>query len=128
MNEATHTLETATATLAEADRQYCEAVDMFCDAAKDLPDNPRITRLGKNCFTMKASDLGRNWSAEYHDFKVQYRHITDAMRKAGPGKALTTLTGIVEAGRIRMGGSAPWTINLHPDVVKNLTAILPKEA
>ncbi len=39
---------------------------------QELPDNPRITRIGTDnkAFTMSFKDLGERWSPYYHDFNT----------------------------------------------------------
>jgi hypothetical protein len=43
---------------------------------ESLPENPRITRIDKNCFTIGIHDLGTvNWTPFYHDFTHQYKFL-----------------------------------------------------
>lgn len=105
--------------LAEKMAQIVAALE---EEINKLPDNPKIKRLGEKCFTMKASDLGNNWSPEYHDFKRQYREIVAGMRKReNPDTALRFLQDILGAREFRKGHQK---IQLHPDVVAHVRKLL----
>ena len=76
-----------------------------------LPDNPRISRLGYDCFTISSKDLGTVWSPEYHDFKYQYHILLDLCDQTGDirRKLLTAL----RAKQFRKTDKA--LVRLHPD-------------
>lgn len=88
----------------------------------ELPDNPRISRLRGSCFTMLASNLGNNLSAEHHDFREQYRILVEMMEKAGPWSALKVLTEAIETESLCPYGRKH--LNLHPDVVEHLKGLV----
>ena len=92
-----------------------------------LPDNPRISRATGNprCFVMSSSNLGDNWSAEYHDFGHQHRLLADAVDRAGPLKAAETLRTIARQGYVRTPCyNTPRKQKLHPDVVAQIEGLL----
>jgi len=106
----------------------------LADLIQALPDNPRITRLGSGCFTMKMSDTfaafktGRyksgeekremmsNWCPESHDFKRQYQWIAGVLNKADIENIPRFLNSIIEDETFR--GKA-----FHPEVIRNLKTI-----
>jgi hypothetical protein len=65
------------------------------DLIDNLPDNPRITRLNKNCFTISSRDLNSNWNAFYHDFKQQAEFIQNHICEMKPEFIIPTLKRIV---------------------------------
>lgn len=83
-----------------------------------LPDNPRITRLGNspNCFTMSSKNLGNNWSVEHHDFKKQYELIVSELEASEPANLFNKLQKIISEGKVVRPGPGH-SLNLHPDVV-----------
>jgi len=89
---------------------------------EDLPDNPRIKRLTRNCFVVSSRDLGSNWTPTHHDFKAQYRLIVAAIQRASAGRAFAVLRNIVREQQIKPLRRQPLT--LHPDVVAHLTTLI----
>jgi hypothetical protein len=45
------------------------------DMIDNMPENPRIKRIGGNCFTISSKDLSSNWTPFFHDFRMQAEHI-----------------------------------------------------
>lgn len=78
-----------------------------------LPDNPRIHRINDRCFIMMSSDLGSNWTAEFHDFKHQYEYIAEMIDTEQPKTVCALLDQIVEKGSITRKHQ---TVYFHPDV------------
>ena len=112
---------------AEVERHNAEMrrlVSAFRARIESLPDNPRIRRLGQNCFVGSFSDMGRSWSAEHHDFKAQYRHLSEIVGRS-PERAVQLVRDAVESESIRVGDSGRrFTVALHPDVVGHLRQLL----
>jgi hypothetical protein len=106
-----------------ATQQATELVEALNARIESLPDNPRIKRLGANCFTISNKDLGNNWTPAHHDFKQQYRLIVKALQQARTIDAIAVLQQIVAQGRVRDGNSKNH-INLHPDVIVHLRTLL----
>jgi DNA-binding GntR family transcriptional regulator len=116
---------------AELDRHETEMRRLVEDLKAQiaaLPDNPRITRISKQAFTISSRDIGSNWSAEHHDFKCQYRKLVEMIERAEPGRAVAIVRNAVEDGAIRPSKSSSSTIRLHPDVVAHLKTLLGLEA
>ncbi len=90
-----------------------------------LPDNPRINRLGSNCFTMSSKHLGEAWSPFYHDFKSQYQKIVEIIESSRPETIVSTLEKIIKPSKFghwyKQGGNR---YRFHPEVIKNLQTIL----
>lgn len=84
----------------------------------DLPDNPRIKRMGPHCFIMSSKHLGDNWSVEHHDFKRQYELIVQELEKSSTEDIIKKLKTIVSEGKVRIPSTfSHTTVKLHPDVV-----------
>jgi hypothetical protein len=86
-----------------------------------LPDNPRIQRLGKQCFVVRSKDVGNNWAPEHHDFRWQYQAIIKTIQKARTDNAIGALQDIIASKKVKGSGCS---VNLHPDVVTNLKTLL----
>ena len=91
-----------------------------------LPDNPDITRLGESgkCFSIPFSKLGQTWSAEFHDFRLQYDALLCVVEQADLLKLPFKLSKILHDGKLKAGGKI---ITLNPVVIKALAAILAGE-
>ena len=106
------------------EEQMKRLVSAFTAKIQELPDNPSISRVSKDSFVAMSSSMGNNWSVEHHDFKSQYRHLTDLI-KASPGRAVQIVTDAIERKFIRVGPSdCRFTIGLHPDVVGHLQVVM----
>lgn len=90
-----------------------------------LPDNPRIKRLGNNCFTMSSKDLGESWSPFFHDFKSQYDKIVEIIEASKPEVIVSTLEKIIKPSKFghwyRTGAEK---LRFHPEVIENIKSIL----
>lgn len=88
-----------------------------------LPDNPKIKRLSDSpsCYSVKAGDLGNNFSAEYHDFKWQYERIIEIIDKTDTLNLPTVLAGLVMGARYKKDQRI---ITFHPEVIRRLTEII----
>jgi len=85
----------------------------------EMPDNPRITRVGDgNCFIMSSAHISKNMSAEHHDFKYQYREIIKYLQKPTPLHPIEKLQRILEKGRIPDHENRFFT--LHEDVLNHI--------
>ena len=117
-------------------------VKEFRHQIEGLPDNPNIKRLSPNGFIANFSDVSAsgtmerdgkkvhvasNWSPEHHDFKTQYRHLSEMVQK-NPERAIHIVHEAVMRETIRVGqGDSRFTINLHPQVVSHLRGFLKSE-
>lgn len=95
----------------------------IADKILSLPDNPRITRLGNNCFTVQSSAfLNGPWNVAYHDFKQQYKAINKELTKAPIEDTLKVLNRIINTGYVRE--TSTYRFRLHPDVIQHLNKLL----
>lgn len=101
--------------------QIALAKDEIIKIVSTLPDNPRIKRLGTQCFVMRASDLGNNWSAEHHDFKVQYERVIKEIDKTSIRLIPAFFHKAIVDGRIKESNGQYFTF--HMDVRKHLSEI-----
>ena len=114
-------------------------VDQIKEKVRALPDNPRITRLGPNTFTVRKKDLIdppredksggagiSNWTPEHHDFIMQYDAILDAIDSGDPAHVFTRLRNILATEYVQV--TSQYRIKLHPDVVHHLQVLVDKEA
>lgn len=112
-------------------------VSRLKQAILDLPDNPRIKRLSKNCFVAKSKDVfaSGNWTPVHHDFKAQYRHIVDLVGRAESKNKIQVVKDAVQTGSIRVGGQdrnhsfyrccdTRYSIRLHEDVRAHLAGLV----
>jgi hypothetical protein len=91
---------------------------------RELPDNPRVTRIAHHCIIPVFKDLGNNWSVEHHDFKRQHEILIAAIDAARPDRCLEVLRNAVKDGSIRCGNEHGNTVRLHPDVIKAVCGLL----
>jgi hypothetical protein len=89
----------------------------------DLPDNPKINRVTTKCFVMKSSDLGRNWSPEYHDFRIQYKSVIFCIKRSR--NVIAALRQITINKKVQTSHGN--FITLHPEVIANLKTLLTEE-
>lgn len=85
---------------------------------RNLPDNPKIHRIGKNTYTINVSDLSEDvkLSPRHYDFKRQYEEIIRLVERTNIKDVESRLDEIIRTGR--------WeTMVFHPDVIKNLKRI-----
>jgi hypothetical protein len=86
-----------------------------------LPDNPRINRINRSCYTINFSDLGASWSAEYYDFKRQYQRIIEWLRLRDSLGVLERLKEQLASGYLRFEQTR-W--KLHPEVIEHVRKLL----
>jgi hypothetical protein len=86
-----------------------------------LPENPRTNKVAINCFTMLASDLGKCWSAEYHNFNSQYKVLIDIIDTSELRVILKALGHIIKDGKVKHKNNV---VHFHPDVVEHIKGIL----
>jgi hypothetical protein len=102
-------------------------VKEFRHQIEGLPDNPNAKRLGGKGFIVSSSDMKNNWSPEHHDFKSQYKYLSEMVQK-NPERAIYIIHEAVMRETIRVGqGDSRFTINLHPEVVSHLRGFLKSE-
>ena len=94
-------------------------------AVRALPQNDNIKLLGKNCFVVKFSQLGKSLAPEYYDFCWQYNKIANIIEKADMSNIENILLEIIETGRYRETcKNTSHYIKFHPQVLMNLAGIL----
>lgn len=91
---------------------------------RDLPDNPKITRLSDRCFTMNMSDLSSDLclTPEYYDFIRQYELIIQIIDERSVDRAYELMTEIIHKGSIHYPSDTYH--RFHPDVVAGLRKIM----
>lgn len=109
-------------------------VKILQDKIAELPDNPNIKRIGNSgTFTMKMSEVFKtpsmNLSADYYDFKYQYKKIVEVLEHTEPGEVFNRLERICKEGKIEyvgtgIHGSTRNHHKLHPDVISHLKSFL----
>lgn len=91
---------------------------------KPLPENPRITVLcdKPKCYVLNFSQLGDNWTAEYHSFDTQYQHIIKLIENSHLDNILPKIKNIVETGVYLSPTTRGYynRVRFHPDVINNL--------
>jgi hypothetical protein len=89
----------------------------------DLPDNPKIKRIGTEgkAFTMSSKDLGESWSPFYYDFKSQYKAIVKIINTSPIETVITKMESIVENGYADNSKSSQ---RFHPEVRKYLSEMM----
>lgn len=107
--------------LAELKQRHDQILTELCLHIESLPDNPRIKRLSPMSFTINFKNIGKNWSAEHHDFKRCYQLIVRYLRKQSPAMFLPRFKGLIKGGILVMNPS--WKIRLHPDVIAHLERV-----
>ena len=95
---------------------------MIMAKVSSLPDNPKINRISPNCFTIKSSDLGDNWTPTHHDFKKQYSLIYDKLKTKSLDKIIPYITDLAKTGKLKI--SEGYTQNLHDEVRKYLKELI----
>jgi hypothetical protein len=96
----------------------------IADCILGLPDNPNINRIGNGCFTIKFSELAKNdmvLSAEYYDYKVQYKAIHRVLIDVPLEHTIDKLFDIITKGSVIIGKH---NIKLNPEVIENLKSII----
>lgn len=99
-----------------------------------LPQNPRIKPIGQSgTFIISSADLMcgagnrySNWSASYHDFRVQYRALGELVQKGSPETIISRLNKALnmETVQAHLNGTVLQRVSLHPDVIKHVKALL----
>jgi hypothetical protein len=92
----------------------------------ELPDNPRIKRIGEEgrCFSMSHKDLGESWSVFYHDFKMQYEALIHIINTSPIETVIPKFEAIIEKGSIKETGTYRNTLKFHPDVRAHLKEMM----
>ena len=128
-------------TMSDAVAKAKSALNGIEQIIRELTDNGNITRLGGGCFAMGKNSLGNNWTAEHHDFKIQYEAVIIELRRQRLENVLSTFEKIISDGwllcrteltDLNWRGeilsakkvSAGYRINLHADVINNLKTLL----
>jgi hypothetical protein len=93
---------------------------------EELPDNPNINRLNKNCYTISMSQIRNhgNMSPEFYDFKYQYNLLIEKLDKTPVTEFIELMDKVIESKKLtlyqdgRLG-----TYKLHPEVVENIKKV-----
>ena len=118
----------------------------FSKLILEMPDNPNITRLSNspNCYVISSSELFKsyvekdeegktkkihssNWSPFYHDFKSQYKFLSDLINKTKSESIINVLEKIIETGQYqeRVYSYGPThNCKFHPEVIAQLKTML----
>jgi hypothetical protein len=102
------------------------------DLIDNLPENPAIHRLNKNCFTISSKDLcvklgnektglNSNWTTFYHDFKQQAEFIKELIQEFKPEFIIPTLKRIVTNQSIYYKGQSK---RFHPMFCNHLRSLI----
>jgi len=90
----------------------------------ELPDNDNIKRLeGKpNCFIINVSQLmGKPFSVEYHDYKMQYKCIVEYLKNCNIENFESNLQQMINTGYLKQNGRSTL---LNPEVIRYLKTII----
>ncbi len=122
-------IEDAIGNILDASMTINNAKKRLSEAILAFPDNDKIQRIdgNPNCFMVRSSELGDNWTPEFHDFKKQYKMLVEIIEKAEPSKILDKLRKIVEKGTFIVRSSplgASRTYRFHPKVVDYLSEVI----
>lgn len=100
-------------------RQVKELKDRLRTRIEELPDNPKIQRMSDTAFVMNIKDIGPEaiLSPLYHDFKAQYRIISDLIDRAPVEEVSRILDRIFKDGTYVYKGQST---KFHPEVIRNL--------
>lgn len=100
----------------------------------NLPDNENIKRISENpnCFIISSKCvIGNSISADYYDFKYQYKKIIEQLHKGRVEDIISKLEKYIKEGKIivsngkdKRGFNCVETIKLHPKVIEYLKQII----
>jgi hypothetical protein len=90
---------------------------------KNLPLNQKAAPAGKNCFTMKLSDLSPsgNLSPSHYDFKVQHTALSQIIHLSPLDTLDKKFRDIIKTGKITRSYND--VLILHPEVVDKIKEI-----
>jgi hypothetical protein len=101
----------------EVERIKAAIIDMI----DNMPDNPQITRLNKNCYTINSKDLGNNWNPFYHNFKSQAQFIQEMIEEMRAETIIPTLKQIARNQSINY--KSKW-YKFHPMFCNHLRSLI----
>jgi len=91
-----------------------------------LPDNPNIQRLSNIAYSMPFSEIAKDkdqtFSAEYYDFKYQYREIADRIESLEITEVPARLKEWTNAGYLPRKQQG--RIKLHPQVIAYIQKLI----
>lgn len=120
-------LETA---ISKIDDLRSEIKNALKQAIENLPDNPNIKKLSGGAFSISSKELfsPRNptqiMSAEYFDFKHQYKTISGIIERTQLEKLPSILNGIIDTASFKLNSTH--TFRFHPDVISALKQTIDK--
>jgi len=104
---------------------------------RSLPNNPNIKRISSspNCFVMNVSEIfgdkDQTFSAEYYDFRYQYKKMSNIIKKMDVTKIENSINEWIRTGYINYSTYSKINqrffqnrLKLHPQVVEYLKTIL----
>lgn len=91
------------------------------DLIGNLPENPAITRLNKNCYTINSRDLNSNLTVFYHDFKQQAEFLQKLIREIASEFIIPTLKRIVSNQSVYYKGQS---YKFHPMFCNHLRLLI----
>ena len=112
-------------------KQYASMFDYLNDAVAQLrkkladdirkiPDNPKIRRMGPNCFVISSSNLGTDWTPWFHDWPAQAAWLADVIEKHSEDP-VAVLRQIARDGTFRKGDE---TKRFAPEVCKHVADLI----
>lgn len=113
-----------TGKMSEAIEEAEQARQDVIKIVENLPDNPAIEKLSKNCIVIpfKEVDVQRSLHPTYYDFKQQYKMITSRMSSVSLHNVGTFLKSVIDTGWLVLPDKSRFPI--HPKVVENLKEVL----
>ena len=107
---------------------FIKIKDEIVASVMSIPSNPKLKVLSESprCFSMQLSDLGDNWSPEYHDFRTQARIISQKiMQIENVQNLLSFLNSIAANENVKM--KEGFRMRFHPEVCNFIQGILNKK-
>jgi hypothetical protein len=105
------------------EKQKCDILDKLYAEILALPDNPAITRISSNSFTVNSAQIaadGGIMSASHYDFKKQYELLADKLLQTSD---ISALEKALAEGNVRADAfSRP--VTLHKTVIANVQKLI----
>ena len=93
--------------------------------SNELPQNPNIKRLNKNCYVVNFSEVQKDkeqtMGAEYYDFKAQHKLIIEALEQADTIRLLSCINYMIDSGYVNVKRRHT---KLHPEVIEQLKGLI----
>lgn len=108
----------------QLDSLKTELTKMF-EALSNKHQNSKIKRIKghTNCFIINKSDLGDNWTPEYHDFQVQYELLISKLSNcASINQFFSFIEKCIKTKKIDRTPTDK--VSVHPEVLDKLKLLL----